>query len=90
MSQTVLTISDAHTVHCLTEGHIDEWWRSLPTARKVEIFEAELESRGPESDADFTRFDAHMEQFLAEMTRLHRSPFAGLATPNKESAHEAL
>lgn len=78
MSETVLTISDSNAIHHLTEGHIDEWWRSLPTARKVALFEADLEAPTLASDTDFRDFDAHAERFLAAMRQLSKSPFADL------------
>jgi len=90
---TVITISDAHSVHCLTEGHIDEWWRSLPTTRKVALFEAELEGH-----LDFTsapepfecrQFEQYAKQFLRDMKRLHKSPLTGLI-PVKESVHASV
>lgn len=91
--KTVLTISDAHTIHCLTEGHIDEWWRSLPTARKVALFEADLEGHldfTPAFDPfEFDGFEKNAKRFIREMKRLHKSPFAGLAAPKKEAANAA-
>lgn len=70
MKNTVITISDAHSVHCLTEDHIDEWWRSLPVKRKVDLFEQELEQRPVQAmDAwptDRVTLDAASAQFIKE------------------------
>lgn len=41
--QAILTVAmDQHNVHCMTEGMLDEWFRSLPAAEKAVIFDAHL------------------------------------------------
>ena len=41
--ESILSIvTDAHSVHCLTEAHLDTWWASLAPELKAEIYEAAL------------------------------------------------
>jgi hypothetical protein len=79
---TILAVvHDGHNMHCLTEGDLDEWFRSLSTDRKAALYQAELEGAlddplyRPHPEAK--SLEEHAARFLRDLDQTMKAPFLG-------------
>lgn len=70
----IITVGDSHTMHCMTEGHLDVWWNTLTPDRKAVLFEAELEGLLDPPMSFGAAFTLKVEQTAERMKELFTAP----------------